>query len=355
MKRKRGGLKIGSKEEAMEELVNPICGLKNASHTHCHILSVLHLLAQTGLHLPKDTSLHSLHHISQFFDQYSKGSTFFPHQIIHNPTSFGVKRFPDRPADLIHLFINFFSQETAAVAFKTFLEWRFECVACKRLTRTKMHETVVRIDATEPASFEQLLDRFFSMRKCICGALCTSQPLPTSTSGDFLFIDIDRSSSSKGSSSPDSGEEEISLFPLRLEVRRPGYKILGSTYKVFATVNLNLDYAEGGHYSTNLFVGEEDELLCVHEEDFDLHHVLPSFDSTAIVVALRKEADEEKEGPSLSKSPSSSLFGYLGETGPSLSPSSPFCNFGQGSPIFPFIQMKLKKKNISVLLSRRLS
>lgn len=303
----------------MVELVNPICGLKNASHRHCHLLSVLHLLPQTGLgppQCPLDTNLHSPHHLSQFFDQYSKGSTFFPHHIIQNPSSFGVDQFPDRPADLVRLFVNFFSQ--AAVTFKTLLEWRFECQSCNRFTRSRLQETVIRIDATEPASFEQMLDKFFTKRKCICGTLCNSEPATTSTSGDFLFIDLDRTSS-KRLSSPDCGEEEVSLFPLRL-VRRP-YKILGSTYKVFATVNLNLDYAEGGHYSTNLFVGDEDELICVHEEDFDLQLASPSFDSTAILVALRKEVDAEKE----------EAVEVGGETGS----SSSFCNFDQGDP-FPF-------------------
>ena len=328
MKRKRAG-KPSCKEEVMGE-VNPICGLINASHRHCHLLSVLHLLAQAGLPaLPSDPPQspnlqlqNPLHHLSQFFDQYSKGSSFFPHHIIQNPSSFGVDQFPDRPADLIRLFVKFFSQSGCSVAFKTMLEWRFECHMCKRFTRTRMQDTLLRINATEAASFEEMLDKFLTKRRCICGALCTSEPSTTSTGGDFLFIDLDRTSSKRSLSCP-AGEEEVSLFPLRL-LRR--YNILGISYKVFATINLNLDYAEGGHYSTNVFLGEEDGLICVHEEDVDLQPASPSFDSTAILVALRKEADEEvrddKDG-SVEVSEGSSL------------PSpSPVFNIGQGDP-FP--------------------
>ena len=333
MKRKRTG-KQSYKEEIMGE-VNSICGLKNASHRHCHILSVLHLLAQARLPAlssdpPQSPNLHlqhSLCHLSQFFDQYSKGSSFFPHQIIQNPSSFGVDQFPDRPADLIRLFVNFLSQANSSVAFKTMLEWRFECDSCKRFTRTRLQDTILRIDATEAASFEEMLKKFLWKKKCICGALCTSEPLRKSTTGDFLFIDLDRS---RRSSSCPAGEEELSLFPLRL-LRR--YNILGSTFKVFATINLNLDYAEGGHYFTNVFLGHEDELICVHEEDFDLHPASPSFDSTAMLVALRKEAGDEvmedKDG-SVEVSEGSSL------------PSpSPFFNIGQGDP-FPFLGLDLR-------------
>ena len=316
MKRKRTGKQC--KEEAMDE-VNPICGLKNSSHRHCHLLSVLHLLAQIKVpaQSPLDTVFYSQQsppHLGQFFDQYSKGASFFPHQIVQNPSSFGVDQFPDRPADLIRLFVNIFSQADSAVNFKTVLEWSFECHACNRFTRTRIQETLLRIDAREAASFEQMLGKFLAKRKCICGALCTSQPSMTSSGGDFLFFDLDRSSSKSSA----SWEEEVSLFPLRLQ---RSYNILGSIYKVFATINLNLDYAEGGHYSTNVFVGDEDELICVHEERFDLIAACPSFDSTTVVVALRKEANneplEEKDG-SVEVGEESSL------------PSPPFCNVGQG-------------------------
>ena len=49
--------------------VNSISGLKNAFHRHCHVLSVLHLLAQTSLPTSLTTSLRlqdSLHHLHQF-------------------------------------------------------------------------------------------------------------------------------------------------------------------------------------------------------------------------------------------------------------------------------------------------
>ena len=313
MKRKRGSTKQ-CKEEAMATVKNPICGLKNSSHRHCHLLSVLHLLAQTSIF----HSQHSLPHLGQFFDQYSKGTSFFPHHIIQNPSSFGIEQFPDRPADLIHLFVNIFSQaDSSPVNFKTVLEWSFECHACKRFTRTRLQETLLRISAREAASFEEMLHKFLTERKCICGAFCTSEPSSKiSSGGDFLFFDLDRSSSKS------SCEEEVSLFPLRL-MRR--YNILGSSYKVFATINLNLDYAEGGHYFTNVFVGDEDELICVHEDHFDLRAASPSFDSTTVLVALIKEANDENDG-SVEIDQGSSL------------PSPPFCNIGQGDPLNSFTQ-----------------
>ena len=333
VKRKRSPKQ--SREAALSKL-NPVCGLRNDSHRHCHILGVLHLLAQTSMPAildnrpaPDSDLKHSLRHLWQFFDQYKRASApFFPHQIIQNPSSFGVDRFPDRPGDLIRLFVDCLLSKEADCeeTFKTLLEWRFECQDCKRFTRTRTRECLLRIDAaTEAASFEEMLDKFLMRRRCICGATCISEPLTTSAGGDFLFIEVDRSSSKK--SPPGSGKEELSLFPLKIV--RTRYKILGSDYKVFATINLNLDYAEGGHYSTNVFVGDADELLSLHEDHSDLHTASPSFDSTAMVVALRK--DQKDRGPV--------------ETGEGSDPCS---NLGQGSNssiqigLWPHLQIKLK-------------
>merc|ERR1712113_592484 len=55
----------------------------------------------------------------------------------------------------------------------------------------------------------------------------------------------------------------------------------------------NLDYAEGGHYSTNVFVGDGDDLIRLHEEFVDLQAASFSFDSTTMVVALKKEVNDE--------------------------------------------------------------
>ena len=272
--------------------VNSISGLKNAFHRHCHLLSVLHLLAQTSLPTSLTTSLRlkdPLHHLHLFFEEYSKSSSFFPHLIIQSPSIFNVDDYPDSPADLIRLFVDLFEEVESTL--KTTLEWSFECSSCRRFTRTRIKESVLRIDARESDSFAEMLDKFFNSRTCICGEICAAELSSASTGGDFLFIDLNRTTSTTSTTSTSPFlEQEVALFPLRLGRQ---YKIVNTLYKVFATINLNLDYAEGGHYSTNVFVGDGDELICLHEDNVDLQAASLSFDSTTMVVALKKEVNDE--------------------------------------------------------------
>ena len=279
--------------------VNSISGLKNAFHRHCHVLSVLHLLAQTSLPTSLTTSLRlqdPLRHLHHFFEEYSKSSSFFPHLIIQSPSIFNVDDFPDSPGDLIRLFVDLFDEVDSTL--KTTLEWTFECSSCRRFTRTRTKDSVLRIDARESGSFEEMLEKFFNSRTCICGEICAAELSSATTGGDFLFIDLNRTTSTTSTTSTSSTsresspllEQEVALFPLRLGRQ---YKIVNTLYKVFATINLNLDYAEGGHYSTNLFVGDGDELICLHEDNVDLQAASLSFDSTTVVVALKKEVNDE--------------------------------------------------------------
>ena len=280
MKRKRG---VKAAENInIQEAVKTISGLRNDSHRDCHILSVLHLLSQTALpDLLRDCGDSSA--LSQFFEQYAKGSIFFPHTLLHHPASFGVAEFPDLPGDLLHLFLR---SCPPAARFNTVIEWKFECPSCTRFAKTRFEDFLLRIKATESKSFEQHLNSFLTSRTCICGAACPSQP-NVRTTGAFLFVELDRSCSSQVAHNG-SQEFELSLYPLRLNRT---YQVLGGSYAVFGTINLNLDYAEGGHYTVNLLL-DNDEVMQIHEENVERRVAGPALDSTAVVVALRRE-----EGP----------------------------------------------------------
>ena len=264
-----------------------ISGLRNDSHRDCHILSVLHLLAQTSL---PSLLLQSPHVTSdppefhQFFQQYSLGSSFFPHWILRNPHSFGLTHFPDLPGDLLRLLLQ---SSSLASGFRTVLEWRFDCYSCRRFVKTRLDDFLLRIQASESASFEQHLKRFLTTRLCSCGAEIRTEPTSKS-SGDFLFVEVDRSRSKQ--LMPNGGEEwQLQLYPLKLPKK---CDLLGVCYTVFATINLNLDYAEGGHYTVNLLL-EQDEVVQVHEEQVKQVTAGPTFDSTTVLVAMRKEEKEE--------------------------------------------------------------
>ena len=49
----------------------------------------------------------------------------------------------------------------------------------------------------------------------------------------------------------------------------------------------SVDYSEGGHYTVNKFVGE-DEIIAVHEDNIQRRTVWPTFDHGVILVLLRK-------------------------------------------------------------------
>ena len=275
----------GSEQDLSCEIAT-ISGLQNDAHIDCHILGVLHLLAQTNLprligHPENVTHISCL---QQFFSQYALGSSFFPHHILRNPATFGREMFPDLPGDLISLFLGSCPE---ASAYKTVIEWRFECPACRRFVKTRLEDFILQIKANEPGSFEQHLNTFLTTKKCSCGQLCKSEK-NVKTAGDYIFVELDRSK--KSQETPGGGREfEMTLFPLKL-LRK--YELIGSTYTVFATMNLNLDYAEGGHYTVNLLLGS-DEVMRIHEDSVERRTSGPTFDSTTVVVALRKEEEEE--------------------------------------------------------------
>ena len=50
---------------------------------------------------------------------------------------------------------------------------------------------------------------------------------------------------------------------------------------------VSVDYTEGGHYTVNKFVGE-DEIIAVHEDNIQRRRVWPTFDHGVILVLLRK-------------------------------------------------------------------
>jgi len=95
-----------------------------------------------------------------------------------------------------------------------------------------------------------------------------------------LFVEVDRSQDVE----ENSEESEVSLYPLNLVNT---YNILDQQYELFATVNLNLDYTEGGHYTVNKFVGE-DEIIAIHEDNIQRRTLWPTFDHGVILVLLRK-------------------------------------------------------------------
>lgn len=95
-----------------------------------------------------------------------------------------------------------------------------------------------------------------------------------------MFVEVDRSQDVE----ENSEEFEVSLYPLNLVST---YNILDQKYEIFATVNLNLDYTEGGHYTVNMFVGE-DEIISVHEDNIQRRSQGPTFDHGVILVLLRK-------------------------------------------------------------------
>jgi len=282
-------------QENNQDILNPISGLKNENHKNCYILSVLHLLAQTNLpNLLKNCEpsnnchAHGACLLADFFKQYEKCATFYPHRVIENFASFGVKEFSFVLVDLIRLFLKSAAADTSTVdqenlqisnEYRTILEWKFECKSCHRFVKTRLEDFVIQIKVNEANSFEGHLKEFLVNKTCSCGEICASEP-HIKQAGDFIFIEVDRSKNSNF-----GGEEfEVSLYPLKLH---SVYSILGESYQVLATVNLNLDYSEGGHYVVNLLIGN-DEVMKIHEESIEKLTIWPAFDNDAIIVVLQK-------------------------------------------------------------------
>jgi len=281
-------------QESNQDILNPISGLKNENHKNCYILSVLHLLAQTNLprllkkcETPGNCTTHGSCLLSDFFTQYENCSTFYPHRIIENFRSFGVVEFPFVLIDLIRVFLQSavtstsINQENSQIAneYRTIVEWKFECQACHRFVKTRLKDFVLKIHANEPNSFESHLKDFLCNKICTCGASCKIEP-NIKQAGDFIFVEVDRCKNAFMGSE----EFEVSLYSLKLH---RNYNLFGESYQVFATINLNLDYSEGGHYVCNLLIGN-DEVMKIHEDNIEKLTTWPAFDNDALIVALRK-------------------------------------------------------------------
>jgi len=297
IKRKRNP--VNSQENATENILNPISGLRNERHRDCHLFTVLHLLGQTTLpDILKTVDQHEdcLSHprclLSGFFAEYEKSLSFFPYKIVENPASFvGDKSFPLTVIDLIRSLLH----NTSTIPteggtmnngeiledYKSILEWKFDCPKCNRFVNTRLKDFVLTIKAVDVASFESHLNTFLTQKPCSCGFICDTSP-NVRHAGDFIFVEIDRK---KGVSLND--EFQVSLYPLKLH---KNYEIFGESYEVFATVNYNLDYAEGGHYVLNLPIGN-DEVMKIHEDSIEKLIIPAVFDSDAVIVALRKMKD----------------------------------------------------------------
>ena len=70
----------------------------------------------------------------------------------------------------------------------------------------------------------------------------------------------------------------------------------------------SVDYSEGGHYTVNKFVGE-DEIIAVHEDNIQRRTLWPTFDHGVILVLLRK-----LHSPHLSSGETETLPESLGES-----------------------------------------
>jgi len=316
LKRKRN---LRNQENNQQAILNPISGLKNENHKSCYILSVLHLLAQTNLrHLLQKSEIHEnceTHGaciLGNFLKQYQNCATFFPHKLIENPATFGVKQFSFVVAELIRLFLKSTvtdEQNCVSTAYRTILEWKFECASCHRFVKTRLEDFVLKIHANEPNSFESHLRDFLFNKTCSCGAVCKTDP-SVKQAGDFIFVEVDRSKNQQMGSE----ECEMSLYSLKLF---NSYKIFGETYQVFGTINLNLNCAEGGHYVCNILVGG-DEVVTIHEDSVERSTIWPAFDNDAIIIGLQKNKTvNENDAVYVSESSNESVIDTSG-VNPSL-------------------------------------
>ena len=145
--------------------------------------------------------------------------------------------------------------------------------------KTRLNDFVIKINANEPNSFQSHLNNFLHQKPCSCGKVCSTEPL-IKQSAKFLFVEVDRS---KTGEEAEQEECELSLYSLKLERT---YDVLGKEYEVFATINLNLEQSDGGHYNTLLLL-DQDQAVRLHEEMVERTALPPAFDHDAVIVALR--------------------------------------------------------------------
>ena len=72
---------------------------------------------------------------------------------------------------------------------------------------------------------------------------------------------------------------------------------------------VSVDYTEGGHYTVNKFVSE-DEIIAVHEDNIQRRNLWPTFDHGVILVLLKK-IHTPGENESYQETSGMSCFVYL--------------------------------------------
>jgi len=287
---------------------NIICPLRNDSGQDCFLISVLHLFSQTSLPglLPKLDSHANCQNssclIANFFHKYlEQRERFFPHEIVENYVQFGVTCLPLQVGDLIRLFLTNLTSEnthhlvtqTKAIqtSFRTALLWKFSCLRCKRFSVVRRKEFVLKVNGFDEASFEELLHQFLQVQSCRCGNKIEDVSPIVEEIPEYLLIEIDRSAT------VDCGVHELLLYPLQL---KNSYKLLGNHFSLFATINYNLDYADGGHYTTLLIKDRyklgsapilninEMEFTSIHETDIRFNATDQKFDTETLIVVLAR-------------------------------------------------------------------
>ena len=72
-----------------------------------------------------------------------------------------------------------------------FLQWKFECISCKRYITMQLKDYVIKISVIDEKPLDALLDEFFKTKRCRCGAKNDVEP-EVKMSGSYLFLEIDR-------------------------------------------------------------------------------------------------------------------------------------------------------------------
>ena len=278
-----------------------VTGLRNDSGQDCFSISILHLLAQTDLikrAANHDDCKSSSCIFASFLATYAplgkkRVAPFTPVSITSNYSSFGID--PESIGtldcgDFLRECLNWICQDRKEhwedgswmSLFSLSLDWKFECLFCRRYIVTSYKDFVLKVDGSREASLDQHLDSFLTKRTCLCGHQNTVSPT-VKTSGKYVFIEINRSI--EDSAADDiCDSKDLSLYSLRL---KNSYNLFGFQYVVFATVNYNLEMEEGGHYVTNLFPSLT-ECTKVHEADVRTVRRKPDFDVDTVIVALKR-------------------------------------------------------------------
>jgi len=291
-------------------LLQSISGLRNEHHKQCHILAALHLISQTDLSQLSSlcNNINCLEHpaclLHQFFLQYFQETPFYPHYIIENAFVFGVNSWPSNSLHLsriLRLFIDS-APKSLRNLFLTTIEWKFECQNCQRFVKAQNEDILLKLEAPEVKSLEHQLDSFLQTRKCTCGAKSPAD-FKIKRAGKWLLLEVDRTLEPTCGDKENEGSK-VSLYSLKLNNT---YNIQEHQYQLFATVNLNLDINEEGHFNVNFILNPE-EVVTIHEDSIKQRYIEPSFDNNVMFVVLKKLCrDEESHKGTLVESESSSI------------------------------------------------